>query len=295
MVPRPSGHTKQVFGPTAGRGPLVNEIYTDGRGARVEGPAEQGRTGPAPIVTLGCSFTWGHGVGGAETYSSRLGRELGVPVSSFAMASYGTTQPLQLLKRNRDLKPRLVVYGFIYAHLDRNVLSCAPSYLPFCLDVAHVGWDEAGKPRVEPPSSDGVRRLQRHIKGDYLNPVTFISHGIDVTMGRVELVRSNHRFPDLARREEAFVFLLADLKRTVAEMGAELLVVHIPTKYEAAPPELVRAIGTTRFIDMTPVFNRHKDSGGPALHIVDDGHPNPLAHSMIADEIARYVRRERLL
>ena len=41
-------------------------------------------------------------------------------------------------ERNRDLAPRLVVYGMIAHHFERNVMPCAPSYYPFCLDVSHV-------------------------------------------------------------------------------------------------------------------------------------------------------------
>ena len=85
------------------------------------------------------------------------------------------------------------------------------------------------------------------------------------------------------------------MQRTVAEMGAELLVVFIPTAYEPAPPELARYIGKTRLIDMTPIFERHRKDGGAPLYIVDDGHPNPLAHKLIAAEIERYVRETKLL
>jgi hypothetical protein len=296
MVPRPSSYTKRTDGPTPNRGPLIYDIYTDERGARVDGRDRQRGPAQAEIVTLGCSFTWGHAIANRDTYAARLGRELGVVNANFAMAGFGTTQALQLLKRNRDLKPRLVIYGFIFAHLDRNVAGCAPSYHPFCLDVAHVSWDETGRPRIEPPLSNGVRRVQRQVTRDYLDPVTWAVHGVDVIVGRLVNAWYERKIPDHARREEAFAFLMREMERTVAEMGAELLVIHIPTKYEAAPPELARNLGkATRLLDLAEALNRHKDSGGAPLHIVDDGHPNPLGHELIAREIARYLREERLL
>ena len=296
VVPRPSGYTRRTDGPTPNRGPLINEIYTDERGARVDGRDRQRGPARADIVTLGCSFTWGHAIANQDTYAARLGREFGVANSNFAMASFGTTHALQLLKRNRDLKPRLVIYGFIFAHLDRNVDGCAPAYHPFCLDVSHVSWNDAGQPYIAPPFSNGVRRVQRQVTRDYFDPVTWVVHGADVIMGRIVNAWYEQKIPDYARREEAFAFLMREMECTVAEMGAELLVVHIPTKFEAAPPELVRNLGkTTRLLDLAEALNRHKDTGGAPIHIVDDGHPNPLGHELIAREIARYIRQERLL
>jgi hypothetical protein len=295
MVSRPSNHAKRIDGPTPNRGPLIYDIYTDDRGARVDGPAQQQSPAHVDIVTLGCSFTWGHPIQDQDTYAARLARDLGVSNSNFALAGFGTTQSLLELKRNRDLAPKLVIYGFITAHLDRNVLGCGPSYHPFCMDVAHVGWDEAGRPRIEPPLSDGVRRVRLHMAGPSWNPVTWLAHGIDVAFGRLTLAWYNGPAFYPARREEAFDFLFRDLRRTVAEMGAQLLVVYIPTNFEPPPPELTRTIGDARLLDMTPVFDRHKEAGGAPLYVVDDFHPNELAHSLIAREVERYIAREGLL
>jgi hypothetical protein len=246
-------------------------------------------------VTIGCSFTWGHPIDNRDTYGARLHHELGVSVSNFAMSAYGTTQSLQLLQRNRDLTPKVVIYGFITAHLDRNVIACAPAYHPFCLDVSHVAWSEAGRPGIEPPFSNGVRRFQQHLDRDYLNPVIWLTHGMDVIFGRLERAWYYDRIPDHARREEAMAFLLRNLERTVAEMESELLVVYIPLNFEPPPPELARVIGKTRLLDLTPSFERHRAAGGSSLYVIDDGHPNAAAHGLIADEITRYIRRERLL
>lgn len=295
MVPRPSGYTRRIDGPTENRPPLVYDIYTDDRGARVDGP---GQRSPARVdlMTIGCSFTWGHPVNNPDTYAARLRREFGVSTANFAMAAYGTTQSLQMLKRNRDLAPKLVVYGFIDAHLDRNVIACGPAYHPFCLDVSHVAWDDkTGKPRIEPPFSNGVRRFQQHLDRDYFNPLIWLTHGIDVIFGRIERAWYYSLIPGKTRREEAMNFLLRDMERTVAEMGSEFLVVYIPTGFAPAPPELARVIGKSRLLDLTESFLRHKAAGGPPLYVVDDFHPTPAAHVLIADEIARYIRRERLL
>jgi len=55
--------------------------------------------------------------------------KLGRTGANLALAAYGTTQSLQVLRRNLNLKPKLVIYTLISDHLRRNVSSCAPSFL----------------------------------------------------------------------------------------------------------------------------------------------------------------------
>src|SRR4029453_6494169 len=111
------------------------------------------------------------------------------------------------------LRPRLVVYGIIAHHFERNVSPCAPSYYEFCLDVSHVAWDPAGPPSLAPPLSDGVRRLQVHQSGDYLSPLSWLTHGADVIFGRLFYAWSRYREPDDARKAEGGDFLLGRMNR----------------------------------------------------------------------------------
>ena len=154
MTPHPSAHTKRIYPAIKDRATLAFDVYTDERGARVDGPGRRAAA-RADIVVVGCSFSWGYALANADTYASRLARELGASVSNFAQPSYGTVQSLQMLKRNRDLAPKLFVYGIIAHHSERNVSPCAPSYYPFCLDVSHVEWDRAGQ---APDRRAGERR-----------------------------------------------------------------------------------------------------------------------------------------
>lgn len=298
MVPHPSAHTKRTYPAIKDRATFVFDIYTDDRGARVDGPGQKS-AGRTDIMTIGCSFSWGYALPNGETYSSRLSRTLGASVANFSEASYGTVQALQMLRRNRDLAPKLVIYGIIAHHSERNVSACAPSYYPFCLDVSHVEWNGQGKPTVAPPASNGVRRLERHLTGDFTNPVTWLTHGADVIYGRVTYALSVQNEPDEARKEQALAFLLREMERTAADMGTQVLVVFIPTNYWEPSPALPRTIaeigGRMRFLDMSERFKRNKAEGGPNVYIVGDGHPSAAAHALIADEIARYVEREKLL
>ncbi|MPZ32228.1 MAG: hypothetical protein GEV13_14735 [Rhodospirillales bacterium] len=298
LVARPSARTRHIYPAIADRAAFEFDIYTDDRGARVDG-AGQRSAARYDILTVGDSFTWAYALANQDSYAARLGRELGAGVANFALASYGTTQSLQILGRTLDLKPRLVVYGIIAHHFERNVWPCAPSYYEFCLDVSHVSWDDAGKPYIAPPFSSGVRRLQVRQSGDYRSPERWLAHGADVIFGRLYHAWSRYREPDDEKKAEAMQFLLQRMNQAVAASGSGLLVVFLPTNYYGPPTALAGIIdrvgGGIRYLDLTGAFERNRQEGGPNPYIVGDGHPGVAGHALIAAEIAKYVRREGLL
>lgn len=298
LVSRPSAHTRHIYPAIADRATFEFDIYTNDRGARVDGPGQLSAA-RYDIVTVGDSFTWAYALANQDSYAAKLGRELGASVANFALASYGTTQSLQVLERNLDLRPRLVVYGIIAHHFERNVWPCAPSYYEFCLDVSHVSWDEAGQSYIALPFSNGVRRLQVHQDGEYLTPLRWLTHGADVIFGRLYYTWSHYHEPDDARKAEAVQFLLQRMNRMATASGSQLLVVFLPTNYYGPPaalPGIIDKVGEgIRFLDLTPAFERNRREGGPNPYIVGDGHPSVAGHALIAAEIAKYVRREGLL
>ena len=289
----PSSHARRIYPAVADRQTFAFDIYTDDRGARVDGPGQRSPE-RVDVLVVGDSFTWGYALANEQTYARHLSSELGASVSNFAMAAYGTTQSLQVMRRNGDLAPKLVVYGIIAHHLERNVSPCLPSYYPFCFSASHVAWNDAGEPSIARPQSNGVRRFQRHLAGDFRDPVTWLSHGVDVVRGRIEYGRAAYGTPSDVKKEEALGFLLREMQRSANEMGAELLVVYLPTNYYSAPDSLSRIIGDTRLLDLTEAFQRERDKGAN-LYIVGDGHPNHAAHELISREIAKYVRDNGLL
>ena len=293
-VANPSAHNRRIYPAIKDRKAFAFDVYTDDRGARVDGP---GRRSPARVdmLVVGDSFTWGYALQNPQTYAHLVGDELEASVSNFAMASYGTTQALQVLRRHRDLAPRLIVYGMIAHHFERNVMPCAPSYYPFCFDASHVVADEQGPMRIAPPWSNGVRRLQQQLSGDYLTPAGWFTHGIDVIRGRAEFAWAGFDEADEPRKNRAMAFLLREMERTAAEMGSRLLVVYLPTNYWGPPAGLAGAIGNIRLLDLTQSFQRNKEAGGPNPYIVGDGHPSAAGNALIAREVAAYIRREGLL
>jgi hypothetical protein len=69
------------------------------------------------ILTLGGSFSFGHGVDNRQTFTEILGHKLGVPVANLAYSGYGAVQALQQLERHVDLQPKIIIYGLVGDHL----------------------------------------------------------------------------------------------------------------------------------------------------------------------------------
>jgi len=142
------------------RAGLAYHVFTSDRRARVSRRGE--RTAPeVSLLTVGDSFSWGHGVENEDTYTARLARRWGVPAANLAFSAYGTVQSLQMLQRSLDLRPRVVVYGFIADHMKRNISPCAPAYGPLCLPFSYVGIDER---TALPTKEQGISMLMGVMK-----------------------------------------------------------------------------------------------------------------------------------
>ena len=297
FVPNPNTVSRRTHFDRDGKQVASYRIFNDRRGARVTQPGELAPARP-DILFIGDSFAWGHGVENEQTFAHRVPLELGVTGANLAMASYGTTQSLQMLRRNLDLAPRLIVYAFINDHLARNTLPCARSYYPFCTDLSHVVWNADGRPRIAPPRGDGVARVLLQNKADrgWLDPLTWVVHGVDVAYGRMLWLEGNKTLLDTARQNQALDFLLAEMVKTAQSSGAALLLVHIPMG--ARMPDIL-ASSAAKFgvplLDLWPAYRAHEDAPGAPSLTIYDGHPSPAGHALIASEIASFVRHRGLL
>src|ERR1035437_8508029 len=125
--------------------------FTDRLGARVNRIGDQ-TPGRVDVMILGCSFTWGLGVKNEDTYAQQLQQLLGVTTVNLAMGGYSSIQSLQRLRCNVDLQPKVVIYGFIQAHLARNVSACAPGLPAFCITQPYFE-KKGGTGHISPPHS----------------------------------------------------------------------------------------------------------------------------------------------
>jgi hypothetical protein len=293
FVPSRQGRSKR--GQPVGDKSLDFHLYTDHRGARVPNSGEQ--TGDrVSVLFVGDSFTWGHGVEAEDTFAYGAAKRLNVSSANLALGAYGTTHSLQMLRRNLDLAPQVIVYSFTDPQLQRNVSPCSAAYYPFCLDQSYVTW-RGGSPTIAPPFSNGVRRYELHVQSQRrgLWPATWIIHGFDVILGRILLENANKAAGDPDKQRTALQFLLGEMSNTAKSSSAELLIVYIPmASMTPPPPDLVQAVTNLNIelLNLLPAFQRHQ---GASLHIPGDGHPSVDGHSLIADEIASALRARRLL
>jgi hypothetical protein len=291
FVPRHMGSSFRTDLVAGGTQALHFHVYTDARGARVSHAGENSPERP-DILFVGDSFAWGHGVENEDTFAVKTAAALGLTEANLSFGSYGTTQAVQLLRHNRALRPRIVVYPFIMDHPRRNVALCAPSYYPFCLDYSHVAFDADGNPFIAPPISNGVRRTLVQVEAQTagIDPVTWVLHGFDVIYGRVLIGLSDARERDPERQEKALAYLIGLMAGEAKSLDAELVIIYIPYRAIAPAPkllsELARPLGY-RFIDLTQAF---ATADGKALYL-PDGHPNADGHALIARELATFIHQ----
>lgn len=272
---------------------LTFNVFTDARGIRVNADSKQ-TPDKVNILTIGGSFSWGYGMENEETYTEILRHKLNVSVANLSFGSYGTVQSLQLLQRNSDLQPKIIVYGFINDHLRRNLSPCAPSLAPFCLPVAYIDFGANGTPyihgpRMEYSSEAGRRSFEIITSGEF---------GVKNVLWGAKAIFSNlkNRFvfnyaDSKELRQEGMLYLMSKMTLEAKRLGALLVVVYIPELervYTSPPPsELIDALNPDiLFIDMSRTVTRYyEDERNPSLRFERDSHPNHLAHELIADEI----------
>ena len=298
-VARPNSSTRWAILGADGKPTLQYHVYTDRRGARVASRGERSPDQP-DILILGDSFTWGHGVEGDETFALKTISALGASGANLALAGYGTTQSLQMLRRNRHLAPKLIIFPLTRDHLWRNVSACGRSYYPFCLDYSYVAWDAKGRPYIASPRSDGVARVQLQMRAEQgrLDPLTWIVHGLDVIVAQARSKAANAVALDKAKQDAAFAFLIEQMALTASEMKAALLIVYIPdASISPAPQMLSESVAKPdyRFLDLSQTFMNIDTAAHRALYLPNDGHPSAAGHALIARELIAFIRKEKLL
>lgn len=300
FVPRPNSSSKRLDSGPDGRPNLEYHLYTDRRGARVSHPGEQSPD-HVEILIVGDSFTWGHGVENQETFTFRTMSALGVTGANLALGGYGTTHSLQMLRRNRDLEPKLVILGVTSDQPRRNILACAPSYYPFCLDYSHVAWNEHGQPYIARPRSDGVKRhrLHMHAEKNGLDPLTWIIHGVDAAVAKAIARKAQLAAMDSAKQDAALEYLMGEITRVADEMKATLLIVYIPGEAALPPPEMLSLLASKlsySFLDLSqPFVDFKKTPTNSSLYLPNDGHPSAAAHALIAEELVSFIHKEKIL
>ena len=283
------------------RSGLKYHIFVDSIGARVN-TRGQLTSNKISILTVGGSFSRGHGIENDKTFSEILGREFNVPVANFAYGGYGTVQSLLMLERQSNLEPKVIIYGFITHHLERNLSPCAPSNVPYCVGVPYIAFDEKNGPYIHSPVTDYSSKLGK----EYIQA---LAHGDEFELGDIiwgaravlSKIKRNtiwdHSF-DKTSRQKSMAYLMKKMIQGARRINSRLVVVYIPRmeKGNTKPPptELIEHLSQdTIFVDMSePIIEHYSNKDNALLRFERDRHPNHLAHELIAREVSRALRTE---
>jgi hypothetical protein len=277
---------------------LSYDLVTDETGARIS--ATTNRTYPdKPLITVvGCSFTWGHGVSGDETYARILEGELNTKVHNYGMGSYGTVQSLEMLEKF-GAGSSLIIYGFIDEHLRRNITPCAPSFAPLCLYVPTVRTNST--PEFYIPDQvprDNVTATDKFfgwVKNKSYFSLANVEFGRAFLLDRIDELRGLHQ-PTVPAGETlaAAEFVIRKMEKFASENGARLLVVDVGI---GMPRENFEELSKMKWADHVSFLDASKFDGIPneQLLIAGDGHPNAYGHRLIAGKIYSAIKERQLL
>jgi hypothetical protein len=277
--------------------------YTNGRGARTNGP---GVAAPDKVdfITIGDSQTVGYGVASDETYTSDLARETNLVGLNFGVSGFGGVGSLLVLRRELDLAPKFVVYGFWEDHLNRNVRPCLESGTPFCIPRPSVTNGPSG-PSIRLPE-DPVSALTRAKLwfGDGKPPFVkdFLASAVRnwaFLAAKFDRARAPEGVSD-EDKIEAQAYVLQQMKHTADSIHAPLIVVWIPVYFypeiNDLPLRLAAVIKDTGIllVDMAPRF-REMQREGAVIAIPGNEHMTPAAHQAVAAAVAKLLKEQKIL
>lgn len=287
-------------------------------------------TDDQPIVILGDSYTEALQVGDAQNFPALVEQLTGVSVANLGRSSFGTVGELATFKAyGKALKPKVVVLMF-YADNDINDNNCAISRGPNGTVTKPCG--EVRDNTVSYPqnyySTSGSHALRsfvrEHCKFCVLVKEFMERSEVDrpETISRERIAQFLPRGSAGERIEESWQITqaaLADLQAEVHSVGAELIVVTVPSVLEYAydptaslkerfggagvPTDLVVGEPTRRlselaatleipFVPLQGEFIKYRDTHElrePLFSYRCDGHWNPLGHAVAAGSIVQLL------
>ena len=234
---------------------------------------------PYDLIFVGGSFTEGFAVSDEDTFAWKLQSQFpSVKIGNFGVGGYGTYQSLLLLRDlyKRNVKPAIVVYGFLPFHEERNIANSGwrrvltefsrrgHSLLPFC------SLGQNGELVEHKPVGYPVLPLHEYLALDDF-AIKFYFRFIDKDESK--------------RRKDGFEItkkLMVAMDDLVRKNGSSFFVAVLgqPHQYESYLEK--SGIGTINC--SIELDNDHIVRG--------EGHPNGKAHSAWAQKIAAFLQAQ---
>lgn len=255
--------------------PMYDARYDfDQRGRRELPPASQ--QPQYDLMLFGCSFTFGAGLNGEETWAWQLAKSLGPDwkLTNYSFNGYAANQMLCFLEHNLVEAPtaprRYALFLGIQDHLRRN---------EFFDNFPHYDLDTAGNPA-------------RSGKGKFiwLNNLPAVFHGSQLARQITRMGTGIIMGASETETRQAYLAMIAASSRLLAEKYDTKLIVMLWPDLEFLQPELEKLhIPVILARPMLPLWD---DPDGTVYQIVPryEGHPNALANGQLATGLAAYFK-----
>jgi hypothetical protein len=312
-APVPGGRGQEV----RWNGPPVPVAF-DADGFRVV-PGEEGKPEESRgrLLAIGCSFTFGLGCRAEEAWPHRAAASLGLRPSNAGVSGYGLAS---MLLRARDLVPRHSPAMLVVQYSPWLVARSQSPFAPSRFGQVPVPWFRTGggEDRLEtapPPFTTLTFSLPvaeyRTTPNDLRDFASFFfSVGLPLRMHDDAHLAGYHLARLLGRAPEPEPDRARILRLCYAEIaalgraaGATVAVVHLGSgvAYEAEEFRTLGSIEGLVLVDAQRALwerlpEATSEAYGRTWHHWEgerllDLHPNPAAHAVVAEEVARALRR----
>jgi hypothetical protein len=274
------------------------EVITDPSGARISSPDEKGPSNTtAPITIVGPSFAWGHGLSNEQTFARLLQNRLDTKVNNYAMGSYAGVASFKSELEHAQ-GSRLIIYAFVPSDLSYNISPCSSAYGPFCIYAPTVRKDGKGTFFIEdkvPTNNLDVTRLyfqlveRRELTSlnNFWLGAKYVQNSVERLLGWQDQTMAQEYALDAER------FVIEQMAAYANKVGANLLVVNVGvgrSNEDFSKLSNMNFGKNAYFIDASEFPDRRPED----LILKNDGHPNALAHELIADRILREIEKKSL-
>lgn len=300
-----------VFGHHISPGEFDCTFTTDARGFR-RAVGSVSREDAARILCLGDSFTFGVGANDDQSWPAQLGSKLSssghkVDVINAGVQGWGLPEYWIWTKLHAaELNPKLIVVGCHasdWENTSNGLVSLAPDGGLENHPVVRGDVSRLKSLADKIPLYDWITTHSALAALAKLTVVRVTREG--TTGGTASMDASRNLVDEVAPINKA---LLNEMKRLSENMGAQLLVVFIPSHGEMSPDEephkyyrhfreLVQvwtSEGSIPYLDATPILLKHLQQNKlpvSSLYHVMDGHCTPLGYDLIAEGVANIVRQ----
>jgi hypothetical protein len=287
-------------------------VKTDSSGFRVAHTGKQFSdvNKPVDLLFLGCSFTFGSACRAEETFPYIVAQESGMNYINAAVGGYGLAQMLiQAKQLIPKYKPRYIIIQRSPWLIERSLTEFAPSrggyLLPTPYFVETKNEFSIGPPVYKSPINQLLPEEDRQIyKGHFLS--YYFNKGISYFGNQqIQIIKTRtrnilgHKKRPTHKRHEAELFAYSEIIKLARAHDVEVILLNLNNGPISFKGKLPVSNYSYRIANADSVLRQRMSSSDEQEYVrmfghwgmrendsvFIDGHPNPLAHKLIATSI----------